>query len=133
MGFSASHIVISQIKKSTIKNIKMKNLHYYIILFGAILAGCSAGMTFEEQIINDLSTKLPSGTCDGYPKGTIISDIKVGKIVDIGLDGMTDVSYSLTYEIDGVKKDTSSAMLYLKHGSSYKLAIMGCASDITNK
>ncbi len=110
----------------------MKN--YFIILFTSTFyfISCSSGMTFEEQIINDLSTKLPSGTCDGYPKGTIISNIKVGKIVDIGLDGMTDVSYELSYEINGVKKDTSSAMLYLKRGSKYKLAVMGCDSDITN-
>lgn len=106
-----------------------------ILLFLSILyfSSCSSGMTFEEQIIKDLSTKLPSGKCDGYPKGTKISNIKVGEIVDIGLNGMTDVSYSLTYEINGVKKDTSSAMLYLKRGSEYKLAVMGCDSDITNK
>lgn len=89
-------------------------------------------MTFEEQIINDLSTKLPSGTCEGFPKGTIISNIKVGKITDIGLDGMTDVSYELDYEINGVKEHKTGAMLYLKRGSRYKLAVMGCASDITN-
>jgi len=110
----------------------MKN--YLIILLAVTFyfIGCSSGMTFEEQIINDLSTKLPSGTCDGYPKGTIISNVIVGKIVDIGIDGMTDVSYQLTYENNGVKKDTSGAMLYLKRGSKYKLAVMGCDSDITN-
>lgn len=89
-------------------------------------------MTFEEQIIEDLSTKLPSGTCDGYPKGNIISKIKVGEIVDIGIDGMIDVSYELDYEINGVKEHKSSAMLYLKSGSKYRLAVMGCDSDITN-
>ncbi len=110
----------------------MKNILSISILSIGLLLACSSGMTFEEQIVNDLSTKLPSGTCDGYPKGTIISNIEVGEIVDIGLDGMTDVSYTLTYEINGVKKDTSSAMLYLKRGSKYKLAVMGCDSDITN-
>jgi len=111
----------------------MKNLLLLSMLLSVFLIGCSPGMTFEEQIINDLSTKLPSGTCDGYPKGTIISNIKVGDIVDIGIEGMTDVSYSLTYEINGVKKDTSSAMLYLKRGSKYNLAVMGCDSDLTNQ
>ncbi|MBK8393498.1 MAG: hypothetical protein IPL23_31400 [Saprospiraceae bacterium] len=110
----------------------MKNLLIITLISVLNLYGCSSGMTFEEQIINDLTTKLPSGTCDNYPKGTIISNIKVGKIVDIGLDGMTDVSYTLTYEINGIKKDTTSAMLYLKRGSRYKLAVMGCDSDITN-
>lgn len=110
----------------------MQNIFGAIVLISGLLTSCTQGMTFEEQIINDLSTKLPSGTCDGYPKGTIISNIEVDKIVDIGLNGMTDVSYSLTYEINGVKKDTSSAMLYLKRGSKYILAVMGCESDITN-
>jgi len=111
----------------------MKKLFTMAMLSAGLMIGCSSGMTFEEQIKNDLSTKLPTGTCDGYPKGTIISNIKLGEIVDIGLNGMTDVSYSLTFEIDGVKKDTSSAMLYLKRGSKYKLAVMGCDSDITNE
>ena len=111
----------------------MKQLLFIFLSSFIFIFGCSPRMTFEEQIIHDLSTKLPSGTCDGYPKGTKILDIKVGKIVDIGLNGMTDVSYSLTYEMNGVKKDTSSAMLYLKRGSKYVLAVMGCESDITNK
>ncbi|MEZ5044663.1 MAG: hypothetical protein R2828_32505 [Saprospiraceae bacterium] len=110
----------------------MKKLLVILIISGFHLIGCSSGMTFKEQIVNDLSVKLPSGTCNGYPKGTKISNIKVGEIVDIGMDGMTDVSYTLTYEINGVKKDTSSAMLYLKQGSKYVLAVMGCDSDITN-
>ena len=38
----------------------------------------------------------------------------------------------MMHEINGVKKDTSSAMLYLKRGSKYVLAVMGCDSDITN-
>lgn len=111
----------------------MKNYTLTILLFSLFLLSCSSGMTFEEQIIHDLSTKLPSGTCEGYPKGTIISNIKVGDIVDIGLDGMTDVSYELDYEIDGVKKHKEGAMLYLKRGSKYQLAVMGCDSDLTNK
>ena len=108
---------------------KIIALAFFSVIY---IIGCGPSMTFEEQIINDLSTKLPSGTCDGYPKGTIISNIKVGEIVDIGIDGMTDVTYSLTYEIDGVKRDTTRAMLYLKRGSKYNLAVMGCDSDITN-
>ncbi len=111
----------------------MKNPFTIMLVITSLLLACSSSMTFEEQIINDLATKLPSGTCDNYPKGTIISNIKVGEIIDIGLDGMTDVSYSLTYEINGIKKDTSSAMLYLKRGSQYHLAVMGCDSDLTNK
>lgn len=111
----------------------MKNILATAFILIGFLSSCAPGMTFEEQIIHDLSTKLPSGTCDGYPKGTVISNIKVGEIVDIGLNGMTDVSYSLTYEVNGVKKDTSSAMLYLKKGSKYHLAVMGCDSDITNE
>ena len=110
----------------------MKNLIIIVMISVIYLIGCSSGTTFEEQIINDLATKLPSGTCEGYPKGTIISNIEVGEIVDIGIDGMTDVSYELDYEIDGIKNHKSGAMLYLKKGSNYKLAVMGCDSDMTN-
>ena len=110
----------------------MRTLIFLLTTLIICLTACG-GMTFEEQIINDLSTKLPSGDCDDYPKGTVISNIKVGEIVDIGLDGMTDVSYELDYEIDGVTKHKNGAMLYLKRGSKYQLAVMGCKSDLTNK
>ena len=110
----------------------MKTLTLLTLSTAFLILACESKMTFEEQIINDLMTKLPSGTCDGYPKGTKITNIVVRDIVDIGLDGMTDVSYELDYEINGEKKHKSSAMLYLKRGSSYKLAVMGCDSDITN-
>lgn len=110
----------------------MKNTYWLICLSIFCLVACNSGMTFEEQIINDLSTKLPSGNCEGYPKGTKISNIKIGKITDIGLDGMIDVSYELDYEIDGVKNHKTAAMLYLKRGSKYKLAVMGCDTDIVD-
>jgi len=38
---------------------------------------------------------------------------------------MTDVTYELDYESNGVKKHHKSALLYIKRGSSYKLASMG--------
>ena len=72
-----------------------------------------------------MNIKLPSGICDSIPKGAIISNIVVGEIVDIGLQGMTDVSYELDYESSGVKKHHKSALLYIKRGSNYKLASMG--------
>lgn len=108
----------------------MKRLLTISFLSLGLLIGCSSEMTFEEQIIHDLSTKLPSGTCYGYPEGTIVSNIKIGEIVDPELDGMIIVPYSLTYEINGIKKDTTTSMLYAKYGSKYKLTVMGCNSDL---
>lgn len=34
--------------------------------------------------------------------------------IDLSMDGMTVVRYELQYEVDGVKKDTIIAMMYLK-------------------
>lgn len=95
-----------------------------LCLLACFLLYCS-GQSFEDQIKNDVSTKMPSGICDSIPEGSAISNIKVGEIVDIGLQGMTDVSIEFDYESDGVKKHHSSAMLYIKNGSSYKLAALG--------
>lgn len=99
------------------------------ILLGLVLTSCGQKMSFEEQIINDLQTKIPSGICDEFPKGTILTNIQVGEIVDIGIDGMTDVTYEFDYEINGEKKHKKSALLYLKRGSSYVLASMGGDCD----
>jgi hypothetical protein len=82
-------------------------------------------MSFEDQIMNDIKTKIPSGICKEFPKGTVLSNIKIGEIVDIGLNGMTDVSYDFDYEINGGKKHKGSALLYIKTGNSYELASMG--------
>lgn len=100
-----------------------------ITFLAIFIIACGHKMTFQEQIMNDITTKIPSGICKEFPKGTILSNIKIGKIVDIGLDGMTDVSYEFDYEIGGVKKHKTSAMLYLKRGNSYVLASLGSDCD----
>lgn len=100
-----------------------------LLFLGFLLSACGPQMTFEEQIVNDIQTKVPSGICKSFPIGTIISNIKVGEIVDIGIDGMTDVSYEFDYEINGEKGHQESALLYLKQGSSYVLAAMGGDCD----
>ncbi len=101
----------------------------FILLTGIIIASCSSSMTFEEQIFNDIKTKIPSGICEEFPKGTILTNIQVGEIVDIGIDGMTDVTYEFDYEIKGVKKHKKSALLYIKTGNKYTLASMGSDCD----
>lgn len=83
------------------------------------------GQTFEEQIMADINKYIPSGICEDFPEGTVISNVKVGEIVDIGLDGMTDVSYEFDYQIDGKQGHEKSAMLYIKRGSRYTLASLG--------
>jgi len=85
----------------------------------------ACGPSFEEQIKGDITYKMATGICDSIPKGSIISNIEIGEIVDIGLDGMTDVSIEFDYEFKGNTKHHSSAMLYIKNGSSYKLAALG--------
>jgi len=89
-------------------------------------------MTFEEQIINDIKTKIPSGVCEKFPKGTSITNVKIGEIVDIGIEGMTDVSYEFDYktEDDAVLKHEKSALLYIKVGKRYTLASMGSDCEI---
>lgn len=99
------------------------------LLLVFLMISCSPKTSFEDQIVNDIKTKIPSGICKEFPKGTILSNIKVGEIVDIGLNGMTDVTYEFDYEISGEKKHKKSALLYLKSGSTYRLASMGSDCD----
>jgi hypothetical protein len=104
--------------------LKMKYIILKLSLLGAIFASCNS-QNFQDQIKNDLTSKLPSGICDSIPKGSTITNLKIGEIVDIGMDGMTDVSYELDFEYNGVKKHRKSAMLYIKNGNKYKLASLG--------
>ncbi|MEM1214895.1 MAG: hypothetical protein AAGJ82_04380 [Bacteroidota bacterium] len=100
----------------------MKYLTLALVLLG--LSSCGSA-SFEDQIRNDIAARIPTGICPEFPKGTVVSNIQVGEIVDIGLGGMTDVSYEFDYDINGKKGHKSSALLYIKEGSSYKLASMG--------
>lgn len=109
------------VKTKPSKMIKIKPILALVLL----LTACQNKVSFEEQIVNDLKTKVPTGICDSIPQGAVISNIVVGEVVDIGVQGMTDVSYELDYEVDGVKKHHKAALLYLKNGSNYKLAAMG--------
>lgn len=88
------------------------------------LQSCSSP-SFEDQIRNDITSKMATGICDSIPKGAVISNIKIGEIVDIGIDGMTDVSIEFDYEANGTTKHHTSAMLYLKQGNTYKLGVLG--------
>ena len=95
-----------------------------LFLIALLFQGCSSP-SFEDQIKNDITSKMGTGICDSIPGGSVISNIKVGEIVDIGMDGMTDVSIEFDYEKDGITKHHTGAMLYLKKGSSYKLGALG--------
>ena len=108
----------------------MKILHALIIGSFFIVSSCGESMTFEEQIENDISTYISNGNCKEFPKGTEVLNIKVGDIVDIGLDGMTDVSYSFDYEVNGQIKHKESAMLYINNSGNYRLASMGSDCDL---
>lgn len=101
----------------------MKKIGTFIIVI--LMMSCQGQMSFNDQIVNDLNTKIPTGICDSIPKGSILTNIVVGEIVDIGLNGMTDVTYELDYEVKGKIRHHKSALLYLKSGSKYRLASMG--------
>jgi len=97
---------------------------FLLVALIPLLFGCS-GQSFESQIKQDIKTKMATGICDSIPKGAKISNIEIGEIVDIGMQGMTDVSIAFDYEFQGETKHHSSAMLYLKSGNTYKLASLG--------
>lgn len=105
----------------------MNKIKFRVLIIGLIsffLFQCE-GTSFNDQIIGDVTSKMATGICDSIPRGSTITNVLVGEIVDIGLQGMTDVSIEFDYETNGNKKHHSSALLYIKKGSSYKLAAIG--------
>ncbi|MCI4651178.1 hypothetical protein [Phaeodactylibacter sp.] len=104
----------------------IRNPHLLIGFLSVIIGFCACSSpSFEDQIRNDILSKMASGICDSIPEGSTISNIQIGEIVDIGMQGMTDVSISFDYEHKGDRKHHESAMLYLKRGRSYTLAALG--------
>lgn len=110
----------------------MKQFIYLILAIG-FFASCGSGMSLEEQAKADLLRLLPSGICDDIPTGTVLSNVVIGEIVDIGLQGMTDVSYTMDVTINGTVDQRESAMLYIKQGSRYTLASLGGNCDYEMK
>lgn len=102
------------------------NLSQLFPLFACLfLVACGGGTSFNDQIVNDLKVTLPASQCEWLPQGATVTKVEVGEIVDIGLDGMTDVSYELDYEVAGETQHHTGAMLYLKRGNRYTLASLG--------
>lgn len=104
----------------------------YLVLAVGFLASCGSSMTLEDQAKADLLRLLPSGICDDIPAGTSLSNVVIGEIVDIGMNGMTDVSYTMDVTINGEVDQRESAMLYIKKGGKYTLASLGgsCAYEM---
>ncbi len=101
-----------------------------ILTLVVLMSSCGDGMTFNDQITNDIKTKMGTGICKDIPSGSIISNIKIGEIVPI--EGLgTDVTIEFDYEVNGETKHHSSALLYVNNGSSKKLgAIGGCEYEM---
>lgn len=100
------------------------------VLTLAFLFSSCGGMTFNEQITDDIQNRMGTGICKDIPSGSLISNIKIGKIVPI--EGLgTDVSIEFDYEVNGETKHHTSALLYVKNGNGHKLgAIGGCEYEM---
>ena len=107
------------------------NQKYILLLFTVIIivSSCET-QSFHDQIINDIESKIPSGICPEFPKETKLSNIEIGEIVHIGLEGMTDVSFEFDYKIEGETiKHRKSVLLYMRKGNKYTLAEIGINCD----
>lgn len=95
------------------------------LLLSAVLCSCQSRKTFREQMINEIHTKITSGICSNFPSGIILSNIKLGELVNVDHEGMTDLTYEFDYELNGIKKHQNSALVRLKRGRIYRLVALG--------
>jgi hypothetical protein len=110
-------------------SLKINNMKKAIILTGIILTlfivySCGK-KTFNEQIKEDVISKMGTGICDSIPSNSIISDVIIGEIVPIGNTGLTDVSIEFDYTVNNIKKHKKDALLYSKSGDVYTLEKIG--------
>ena len=96
----------------------------YVLFFTFILSNCGEEITFNDQITNDIQTKMATGICKDIPNGSTISNIKIGKIDRVKGMG-TNVSIEFDYEVDGEIKHHSSFLLYIENGNKQELAAIG--------
>ncbi len=101
-----------------------------IVFFLIVAVACGKKMTFEEQITNDVVSKMGTGICDSIPAGSTIKNVKIGEITPIGETGLVDVSLEFDFEKDQTTTHKKGAVLYSKQGSTYYLeALGGCEYD----
>ncbi|UII19640.1 hypothetical protein [Fulvivirga ligni] len=99
-----------------------------VVVFVLVSISCGSKLTFEEQITQDVYSKISEGYCEGknIPKDAEIIDLKIGDITPIGDTGMIDVSLEFDIALaEGKKEHMKKSMLYLKekNGDRKMLAI----------
>ncbi len=106
---------------------KTKFLYPLLLLLFVFLACGGKRLSFEELVVQDVTTKMGNGICDSIPVGAKIVDVKIGAIHPIENLGLIDVDVSFNYTINNKKNDYSTALLYSDNGGEKKLeAIGGC-------
>lgn len=94
-------------------------------LIASLSYSCGETKTFEQQITDDVVSKMGTGICDSIPNGANITNVKIGEIVPIGETGLIDVSLEFDYEINQKTTHKKEAVLYSKAGNSYRLEALG--------
>lgn len=97
----------------------------WMMCLALLLSSCGKKLSFEEQIVQDVSSKMGTGICEGIPAGATISNVEVGEIVPIGETGLIDVTIDFDYSQGGSTEHHHGAVLYSKQGSRYSLQALG--------
>jgi hypothetical protein len=109
----------------------MKLLAFLLVV--SALSACVKQMSFQEQIVHDIVSKMNTGICEDIPKGAMLKNVVVGEITPIGDTGLIDVAFEYDLELREGSEPKKGALLYSKTGNVYVLEAIGsCDYKKTN-
>ena len=89
-----------------------QNRLFYLILVMLSFTDCGGGSSFNDKIVEDVVSNMGTGVCDEILVGSKIDNVIVGELIEVKSEELIDVTVSFDYEINGVKKNASTVLLY---------------------
>ncbi len=107
---------------------KQKLLLIGIILFTILSYSCGKKLSFEEQLINDISKIDRIRACNNVPEGAKITNVTFDDLRPTPGTNMYVVWVEYDYTISGDTTHIKNSYVYFKHGESYDFSkvVGGC-------
>ncbi len=89
-----------------------KKRFFYIVPLLFLLVSCGKKETFKDVIVKDVVSNMGKGICDSVLAGAKIDNVIVKHIIPVETEQLIDVTVSFDYEINGIRKNASTVLLY---------------------
>lgn len=100
------------------------------IFFIMLLQSCGETLTFEEQIVSDISNVKEIRACNNLPEDATITNVSFGNLNPTPGTNMYVVFVEYDYTITEQTIHVKNSYVYFKHGESYDFSkVVGGCND----